>query len=87
MRSLKACRSGLLAAICLTTSLGLHAAELTKPELAEWIDQRFADHFGEAGLRIPEVVDDATFLRRVYLDLSGRIPSIAQVRDFTPKPT
>jgi hypothetical protein len=27
-------------------------------------------------------VDDATFLRRVYLDLQGAIPAVAQVRDF-----
>ena len=28
------------------------------------------------------IVDDGTFLRRVYLDLVGRIPSISELRDF-----
>ena len=83
IRDSKAIRIGLFSGCLFTIPVVLPAAELAKPELAVWIDQRFAEQFGSVGLRMPEVVDDATFLRRVYLDLSGRIPTIAQVRDFT----
>ncbi|MBI3866782.1 MAG: DUF1549 domain-containing protein [Planctomycetia bacterium] len=51
-------------------------------QLATWIDERFAGLWKDAGLEPREVVDDATFLRRVYLDLVGSIPSVAQTRDF-----
>ena len=51
-------------------------------DLAGWIDQRFEAHLRDGGIAIGEVVDDATFLRRVYLDLAGRIPSVSEIRDF-----
>ncbi len=51
-------------------------------ELASWIDARFAELWKEARTEQKEVVDDATFLRRVSLDLVGTIPSVAQARDF-----
>lgn len=45
------------------------------------------DHWITAGLRANHVTpvpraDDAEFIRRVFLDLAGRIPSILEVRDF-----
>ena len=33
-------------------------------------------------LVVPEAVDDATFVRRVSLDLEGRLPSAQRIRDF-----
>lgn len=56
--------------------------KLTDLELAAWIDHRFAQEYQPAGLKPAAAVDDATFLRRVYLDLQGRVPTVAQVRDF-----
>jgi hypothetical protein len=56
--------------------------ELTTQELADWIDQRFAAEYEKAGVAPVAVVDDATFLRRAFLDLQGRVPTVAQVRDF-----
>lgn len=53
-----------------------------KPELAVWLDQHLGEHYQSTGLALPKVIDDATFLRRIYLDLSGRIPVIAEIRDF-----
>ncbi|MGE5191992.1 MAG: DUF1549 domain-containing protein [Deltaproteobacteria bacterium] len=51
-------------------------------QLATWIDARFEELWKEAGVEQKEVVDDGTFLRRVYLDLVGTIPSVAATRDF-----
>jgi hypothetical protein len=58
------------------------APKLTTQELADWIDQRFGEEYQIAGLKVGEPVDDATFLRRVHLDLQGRVPTVAQIRDF-----
>lgn len=51
-------------------------------QLAGWIDARFYELWKQAGVEQKEVVDDGTYLRRVYLDLLGTIPSVAQTRDF-----
>ena len=56
--------------------------KLTTQELAQWIDEHVAADYERAAVALPPVVDDATFLRRVFLDLQGRIPSVAQARDF-----
>ena len=56
--------------------------KLTTQELAKWIDERIADEYLRAGVAGAATVDDATFLRRIYVDLQGRIPTVAQVRDF-----
>ena len=77
--------------IAVTLVLGLaricHAADeahrMTSQELAEWIDAKFAEQYRETGEEPAELVNDTTFLRRLYLDLQGRIPTVAQVRDFT----
>jgi hypothetical protein len=45
--------------------------------LGLWLDQR-----AQAGTAAGAVCDDSTFLRRVSLDLRGRIPSVAETHDF-----
>jgi hypothetical protein len=55
-------------------------------QLATWIDARFEELWKEAGVEQKEVVDDGTYLRRVYLDLLGTIPSVAATRDFLADP-
>ena len=56
--------------------------KLTPQDLADWIDQRFEEEYKRAGVTPAELVDDATFLRRAFLDLQGRIPTVAQTREF-----
>lgn len=56
--------------------------KLTAQELAVWIDRRFDEEYRKLGEPTVELVDDAAFLRRVSLDLQGRIPTVAQLRDF-----
>jgi hypothetical protein len=50
--------------------------------LAARIDQHLAAGWGGAGIKPAEPADDATFVRRVYLDLLGRIPTVAETRAF-----
>ncbi len=58
------------------------APEMTSQELAQWIDDRLRLLWDEETLEKLSVVDDTTFIRRVYLDLVGSIPTISQIRDF-----
>lgn len=58
------------------------ATKITPQELAVWIDRRFDEEYQKLGEPTADLVDDAAFLRRVSLDLQGRIPSVAQLRDF-----
>ena len=51
-------------------------------ELSDWLDERFEQRWRSNGMEPPPIADDATFLRRVFLDLGGTIPSVPQTRDF-----
>ena len=42
------------------------------------IDRLIDQHLAEYGLPRPELIDDATFLRRVHLDLVGLFPTPEQ---------
>jgi hypothetical protein len=61
---------------------GERPRKLTTQELAKWIDDRIEAEYARANAATPVLADDATFLRRVFLDLQGHIPSVAQSRDF-----
>jgi hypothetical protein len=50
--------------------------------LAKRIDQHLAARLAEKGVPPASLAEDAEFLRRVYLDLAGCIPSIIDARDF-----
>ncbi len=47
-----------------------------------FIDNEIFDKLAEANVPAAAVASDEVFLRRIYLDLTGRIPSPADVRDF-----
>lgn len=56
-------------------------------ELADWKDKNFVDtlaaaKFKELGIRPSPVCDDATFLRRAYLDAVGSIPNVEETKAF-----
>ena len=50
--------------------------------LADWITTEFQKRWKSEERQAPPVVDDATYLRRIYLDLLGTIPPVATAREF-----
>lgn len=46
------------------------------------IDKHVANLYKRKKLKVPEVVDDATFLRRSFLVAAGRIPTLEEARMF-----
>ena len=55
--------------------------------LAARIDDVLAARWAAAGVRPVAVADDGEFLRRVSLDLIGKIPTAAEARDFLDDPS
>lgn len=56
-------------------------------DLSGWKDQNFIDHiaslkFQELGISPSPLCDDATFLRRAYLDAVGTLPHVEDARAF-----
>ncbi len=56
--------------------------EFTAAEAAARIDVYVQKALGEQGLERQELTDDATFVRRIYLDTIGRIPTYREVEAF-----
>jgi hypothetical protein len=50
--------------------------------LAAKIDRHLARRWDKLGVKPAPLADDPEFLRRVYLDLAGRIPTVAEARRF-----
>lgn len=59
---------------------------LSEQQLAALIDAEIEAGWQRAGVAPADPCDDAEFLRRVSLDLSGRIPSISDARQFLDDP-
>jgi hypothetical protein len=55
--------------------------------LVETIDRLIAARWAEAKTQPAPPADDAEYLRRVSLDLTGKIPSASQVREFLDDPS
>ncbi len=50
--------------------------------LADKIDHFMAAGWKKEGVQAAPLADDAAFLRRIYLDLAGRIPNVSEARHF-----
>jgi hypothetical protein len=79
--------SAMAVGLVLTPAI-LHAEPLAEVNardvaaLADAIDQAIASKWTAQGVKPTHAADDAEFLRRVHLDLNGRIPTVAEVREF-----
>ena len=62
------------------------AARPDAAELARRIDARLEAYWEANGLRPAPLADEPTYLRRVSLDLLGRIPSVAEARAYLDDP-
>lgn len=58
------------------------ASQANVQQLAGRIDEMIATGWAGAGVRPAPRAEDAAFLRRVYLDVAGKIPPVAEVRRF-----
>ncbi len=63
------------------------AEPLPQSELSERIDHELAAVWLANGIRPVGPATDAEFMRRVYLDLVGRIPSPSEVQEFLEDPS
>lgn len=69
--------------ICQSTDLTVQARAETSPEVvSQQVDALFAEAWRSARVQPASHTDDATFLRRVTLDLTGIVPEIGQARRF-----
>src|ERR1700689_4060005 len=57
------------------------------PALVAKIDELMARRWTETMTEPEPLADDSEFQRRVYLDLTGRIPTVEEVRTFLADPT
>lgn len=55
---------------------------IVRPAENNFIDKHVWDKLVELGIQPSDVIDDATFLRRVYLDTIGTLPTAAEARAF-----
>ena len=63
-----------------TVPLGVKADKL--PPAKNYVDEFVFKKLGALGLPSSLVCDDATFLRRVTVDLAGRLPTLAEAEQF-----
>ena len=65
----------------------LSAADLVDvPQLAVLIDRHLDERMKAEGIKAAEGIDDEAFLRRVTLDLAGRIPTVAERQAYLDQP-
>jgi hypothetical protein len=73
----------LLIGLCVSTGLAAGPERRQTPEeLAARIDHWIGQRWQAEKVQPAPLAGDAEFLRRIYLELVGRIPSVTEVRDF-----
>lgn len=79
----------LMASVCILalTFTRTDIATADPGKLTQTINQRIADRLAKEQFEPAPSVDDATFLRRVSLDLLGRTPTVQEILKFQEEPT
>jgi hypothetical protein len=75
-----------LTAIFAMAAEGRAGDEADLRRLVGWIDRELEKGWRESGVEPAGPADDATFLRRVRLDLTGTIPTASEAREFLADP-
>lgn len=78
LRALRTAAPAILPGPAASTAIEEAAADA----LAAKIDKHLTTFWAKNKIKPSELTDDAEFLRRIHLDLVGRIPSVAEVRVF-----
>lgn len=71
-----------LFALAAVTAGECRAGESVAADLAKRIDQQIDTRLSKEGVKAAEAADDAEFVRRIYLDLNGTVPTLEQVKRF-----
>ena len=58
------------------------AASTEQVSLGEFIDQQIRQGWADNEIEASPLASDEEWVRRVYLDLAGRIPTLTEARDF-----
>ncbi|HEX3601516.1 MAG TPA: DUF1549 domain-containing protein, partial [Lacipirellulaceae bacterium] len=59
---------------------------LAESELSQRIDDELSKIWQANGIQPVETATDAEFVRRLYLDLTGRIPNVSEIEEFLEDP-
>ena len=74
--------AALLSLVSASTADEAPAAKVSAAEVSRQIDALIEKRWNDAGVEAASQADDATFLRRLSLDLTGIIPEVGEVRTF-----
>lgn len=76
----------LINCLCLTFKANAEAPATTHSKHSKQIDQLIATGLAKQNIEPNAQIDDATFLRRIYLNIGGRVPTIEEAEAFYAKP-
>lgn len=65
-----------------TAALGEEPHKLSPQQLSAHIDQELAKAWAASGRKPAPLSNDSEYVRRIHLDLVGKIPSVTEVRSF-----
>ena len=85
---MRICLMSMVAAVLLAFPFDVQAQKLLPPDrpIGEVIDHYVDARLQQAKVKPAPTAPDTTVVRRLYLDLVGRIPTAVEARQFTSQP-